>query len=230
MALRCAPLLLGLALANAQDGAVIELAGDSPKILFGLLDSTICEVALNRTKGHLTSTCDIHTPSNVMALIHNLTEIVGSQQARLDSLEAQVESMRHFVGMLPPSPPLPPSASPPPPPAYFASTTTFNNWNGAQSYCVAQGGRLAEVHDAHQNAALGLVSAGNRGWMGAQGSRGAGWIWNSGAQFTFTNWNTGEPNYGHQTTTHCLEVEPNGGWNDAPCSFTSRYAFCEMWA
>ena len=60
-------LSLGLVSAVDQGGAIIELTGDAPKILFGQIDAPVCQVTLNRTEGHLTSTCDLHPPSNAMA-------------------------------------------------------------------------------------------------------------------------------------------------------------------
>jgi len=43
------------------NGAIIEMTGDAPKIVFGTLESPICELTLDRSLGSLRSSCDINT-------------------------------------------------------------------------------------------------------------------------------------------------------------------------
>ena len=48
------------------------------------------------------------------------------------------------------------------------------------------------------------------------------WIWeNSGAPFSYTYWNSGEPSGGNE---NCLAYwSSTRGWNDAPCDYDTAY-------
>jgi len=43
-------------------GAIVELAGEAPKIAFGTPGAPTCEFSLNKAASRLESSCDIHTP------------------------------------------------------------------------------------------------------------------------------------------------------------------------
>jgi len=48
---------------SPPSGAIIEMTGDAPKIVFGSLESPVCDLTLNRAIGGLQSSCAISTPA-----------------------------------------------------------------------------------------------------------------------------------------------------------------------
>jgi hypothetical protein len=44
---------------QVQDGAVIEMTGDEPKLIFGTLENPTCQLSLDRPNARLVSTCSI---------------------------------------------------------------------------------------------------------------------------------------------------------------------------
>ena len=45
--------------ADQQDGAVIEMTGDDPKLIFGTIEKPICQLSIDRPNSRLVSTCSI---------------------------------------------------------------------------------------------------------------------------------------------------------------------------
>jgi len=52
-----------------------------------------------------------------------------------------------------------------------------------------------------------------------------GWAWNDGTPFSFTNWESGEPNGG--SSENCVQLYSQGTWNDAACDSTDNLA-CQV--
>ena len=100
------------------------------------------------------------------------------------------------------------------------------SWDDAQAFCEERGGNLVAITDAdEQQAVVELITLGERGqyYIGATDEASEGnWVWMSGENFSYSNWDTraGEPNGG--TKANCATIiavdnPPNkevGEWND----------------
>jgi hypothetical protein len=79
-------------------GAIIELTGDAPKIIFGTIESPICELSLDRTNGRLDSTCSLNTGRRLDEIYlskqeHELTHV----KTELEDVKRQLLEMRNLV-------------------------------------------------------------------------------------------------------------------------------------
>ncbi|XP_045179679.2 macrophage mannose receptor 1-like isoform X2 [Mercenaria mercenaria] len=111
---------------------------------------------------------------------------------------------------------------------YFHNTSSID-WESAQAVCMSNGGHLAEITSAEINTFLSDLREEDIGshtaWIGLKLVGGTyKWI-ASGKTATFKNWATGEPN-NHQSSENCIEMYPDGKWNDHSCANNRRY-FCE---
>ena len=105
----------------------------------------------------------------------------------------------------------------------------------AQANCVALGGHLATLRSAAENTVgLSILPAGYF-WLGLAdpGAEGT-YVWITGEAFSYTNWQTGEPNDANGEED-CVEMYGNyvgefaafsGHWNDALCTVPYR-SLCE---
>ena len=76
--------------------------------------------------------------------------------------------------------------------SYYRSTGTAN-WTTAKSNCVAMGGYLVTVTTSGENSFL--FNLWPSGWIGLTDEVTEGtWKWVTGETFSYTNWNSGEPN------------------------------------
>ena len=94
-------------------------------------------------------------------------------------------------------------------------------WKQAKDRCEKLGGHLAVINSAEENEALTNLasSLSYYVWIGGtdEGSEG-NWHWVNGNYFTFTNWNSGEPNNsaeGGGSEDYLGLYVKNGKWNDA---------------
>jgi len=111
-------------------------------------------------------------------------------------------------------------------------------WEAANSQAQSAGGYLASITSSEENDfVFGLVSQPDfwsRGmgsysygpWLGGYQPPGSpepagGWQWTSGEAFTYTNWDSGEPNNAGGESyisffnkTHCEQSQPASFWND----------------
>jgi hypothetical protein len=78
----------------SHDGAIIELTGHAPKIVFGTPDSPICELVLDRTSGSLKSSCDIDT------LTSQTGRRLGDSPVRYDVLRKEIAALKAEVSAL----------------------------------------------------------------------------------------------------------------------------------
>jgi len=76
-------------------GAIIELTGEAPKIVFGSLDSPVCDLKLNRATGSLESSCTITTPA--MDGERRLSDFDG---ARYHAVKSELQKLREDVVQL----------------------------------------------------------------------------------------------------------------------------------
>ena len=101
--------------------------------------------------------------------------------------------------------------------AYYVSNSTAN-YTTATAVATAVGGQLASITSAAENTFIrNAVTASSLGgvtyWAGGNDNVTEGtWAWPTCEAFTYTNWNTGEPNGG--TGENCLQVYATGTWND----------------
>lgn len=103
--------------------------------------------------------------------------------------------------------------------SYYRSTGTAN-WTTARSNCVAMGGHLVTVTSSGENSFLfGLWPS---GWIGLTDEVTEGtWKWVTGETFSYTNWNSGEPN--NSNNEDYIQFVSGGRWNDLNNSSSLAY-------
>lgn len=113
------------------------------------------------------------------------------------------------------------------------------NWTQARNRCDDMSGSnsglyvLATIDDMDENDSLSEFARsidGSRSWwigLTDSGSDNEGnYRWVSGTDFSFTNWDGGEPNDDGTPVEDCAEMRGSGQWNDFPCG-NGRYFICE---
>src|SRR6185295_10315923 len=95
------------------------------------------------------------------------------------------------------------------------------NWTDAESQAVALGGHLATINDTAENewvrSNVLLCSGDRRGWIGFTDQDSEGdFVWISGQNPGYTNWNSGEPNNAGGVENYTEMFGSNGLWNDVP--------------
>jgi hypothetical protein len=94
--------------------------------------------------------------------------------------------------------------------SYYRSTGTAN-WTTAKSNCVAMGGYLVTVTSSGENSFL--FNLWPSGWIGLTDEVTEGtWKWVTGETFSYTNWNSGEPN--NSGNEDYIQFVSGGKWND----------------
>ncbi len=96
---------------------------------------------------------------------------------------------------------------------YYCSLNPAN-WNTASSICQANGGYLAAIDDAGENAFLANILTIQSAWIGGNDLNNEGTFeWTNGSPFNYTNWYPGQPN-NYNYDQHCVEMLHDGTWND----------------
>ena len=101
-------------------------------------------------------------------------------------------------------------------------------WSKVSAYCQSLGGTLACITSAEENAVVAALvnSYGKPCWIGGNALENSGrFVWETGEEFLYTNWDAGEPNNkgGNQ---NFIRMYTNGLWDDCE---ESSYAFvCEF--
>lgn len=103
---------------------------------------------------------------------------------------------------------------------YIYNEDTITDWNAAKAFCDAQGGYLATITSAEENAFLYsyITGAGYSSVMfGLTDQEQADdWHWVTGEEFSYQNWRSGEPNHqgGYEHYGMYYERNTDGTWND----------------
>jgi len=103
------------------------------------------------------------------------------------------------------------------------------NWNEAKKYCESVGGYLANVTTKEENDFIfySLLNNDNKlYWLGGTDEKVEGsWEWITGEDWTYTNWNTGEPNNLRDEDSLHFYGNKNA-WNDMRMHINANF-ICE---
>lgn len=109
------------------------------------------------------------------------------------------------------------------------------SWHAAKKKCEDLGGHLATITSAEENEfVLGILNPDRNilYWLGGSDDETEGqWQWVTGEAFTFTLWNSGEPNGGRRESFLQVTTFWNNrwGWNDATPDENSSNAYVCEW-
>jgi hypothetical protein len=78
-------------------GAIIELTGDRPRVIFGTITSPVCELVLNRASNGLESTCHIETGSRRLEEVHDQNKKLIMELAEV---KAELAHLKELVADL----------------------------------------------------------------------------------------------------------------------------------
>lgn len=103
--------------------------------------------------------------------------------------------------------------------SYYRSTGSAT-WTTARSNCVAMGGHLVTITtSAEQSFIFNIWPS---GWIGLTDEVTEGtWRWVTGETYSYTNWNSGEPN--NSGNEDYVQFVSNGRWNDLNNSSSLPY-------
>lgn len=106
---------------------------------------------------------------------------------------------------------------------YYKLYNTLSTWSNAKNSAISVGGYLCCVTSSAENAWLvsnGLTA--NTPWIGGTDETvETTWTWVSGETWSYTNWNSGEPN--NSNNEDYLTIGTTGGWNDWNSTGTAYY-------
>ena len=103
--------------------------------------------------------------------------------------------------------------------SYYRSTGSAT-WTTAKSNCAAMGGYLVTVTSSGENSFLFNIWP--SGWIGLTDEVTEGtWKWVTGETYSYTNWNSGEPN--NAGNEDYVQFVSNGKWNDLPNNVSLPY-------
>lgn len=90
------------------------------------------------------------------------------------------------------------------------------SWEQAKAACEAMGGHLATITSASEQRVIENLNDQEKNlWIGASCDGNGNWSWVTGEQWSYTNWNDGEPNNSSNVlpNENCAALWPKG-WND----------------
>jgi len=94
--------------------------------------------------------------------------------------------------------------------SYYRSTGTAN-WQTAKSNCVNMGGHLVTITSSGEQSFI--FNLWPSGWIGLTDEVSEGtWRWVTGETYSYTNWNSGEPN--NSGNEDYVQFVGGGRWND----------------
>lgn len=103
--------------------------------------------------------------------------------------------------------------------SYYRSTGSAT-WTTARSNCVAMGGHLVTITTSGEQSFIFNIWP--SGWIGLTDEVTEGtWRWVTGETYSYTNWNSGEPN--NAGNEDYVQFVSNGRWNDLPNNYNLPY-------
>ncbi len=96
---------------------------------------------------------------------------------------------------------------------HLYGVTATMNWSQAEAIAVQEGGHLATIRSAAENAWIQQTLSRNNLWIGLHLVNGQ-WVWTSGEPAIYFNWNPGEPSAGPETLGHLITAW-GGRWNNS---------------
>jgi hypothetical protein len=235
------------------DGATIHVTGpDERQVEFG--DGTTSFATLSGGQGFINSTVTVNAPDFVTmtgASVNEMLTLIRDQQVTIASQQVDIEALKQFVGMMPPSmpppsmppPSMPPPNMPPPPmppaPSVLIGSKTFTffagtlSWTAAHADCASRGQSLALITSAQENSQVTSFISGKAGtiWIGVADVVDEGvWLDANGALVTYFNWERGDPN--NWSNEDCVVIRGQyygarnwrvGFWQDYHCHYKMAY-------
>merc|ERR1719385_580584 len=112
--------------------------------------------------------------------------------------------------------------------AVFVAGTELMTFDESDTYCKSLGMELASIHNDADNAAVhtactdGDLYIYTWCWIGGtcRNRQQFNFSWTDGSDWSYTNWNSGEPNNFNNDDEDCVHMRDDGGWNDRPCDTT----------
>ncbi len=97
---------------------------------------------------------------------------------------------------------------------YYYCSTAPASWNTAKSVCTANGGYLAAINDASENAFLANILTIQSAYIGLSDEATEGvFQWCNNEPVNYTNWYPGQPN-NYNGSQDYVEMLSDGTWND----------------
>jgi len=85
---------------QAQDGAIIEMTGDDPKLIFGTLENPTCQLSIDRPNGRLVSTCSIQDSRRRLEEAFDCEAKHAALEQKYEALRTEVSELRALVEQL----------------------------------------------------------------------------------------------------------------------------------
>ncbi len=105
---------------------------------------------------------------------------------------------------------------------YYCSINP-DTWINAQATCEANGGNLAVVNDASENAYIAGILTTQSAYIGLSDYQSEGnFTWVDGSPLSYTNWYPNQPN-NFNGAQHYVEMLSNGQWNDQYAKVALEY-------
>jgi len=103
--------------------------------------------------------------------------------------------------------------------SYYRSTGSAT-WTTARSNCLNMGGHLVTITTSGEQSFIFNIWP--SGWIGLTDEVSEGtWRWVTGETYSYTNWNSGEPN--NAGNEDYVQFVSNGRWNDLPNNYNLPY-------
>jgi len=103
--------------------------------------------------------------------------------------------------------------------SYYRSTGSAF-WTTARANCLAMGGHLVTITSSGEQSFI--FGRWPSGWIGLTDEVSEGtWRWVTGETYSYTNWNSGEPN--NAGNEDYVQFVSNGRWNDLPNNVSLPY-------
>lgn len=117
---------------------------------------------------------------------------------------------------------------------YFLNQQALSG-SAAQAFAQNLGANLVSIQSQDENDCivsslvnLGLNTAADVIWIGYNDETTEGtFAWYDQSPITYTNWASGEPN-NSGGDEDCVQIYPNGGWNDLPCGIGNARSIIEV--